>query len=127
MHATLTFAALPLFLGALLSHWAYARTYEVQWTNFAAWLTGGGLVIAGFALLWALVDLLRSRTARHRKGWIEWFLLLAAFVIGFVNALVNAKDGWAAMPSALVLSVVVLLLLAAATVMGFMAQRRWTA
>ena len=127
MHAVLAFSALPLFLGAMLSDWAYASSYEVQWTNFASWLIAGGLVFAGVALLWAAVDVLRSSATRHRGGAIYLLLLLASFVLGFINALVHAKDGWAAMPVGMVLSVVVLLLAAAASAAGLAALRRRTA
>jgi uncharacterized membrane protein len=124
MHATLAFSALPLFAGALLSDWAYAQTEQVQWTNFAAWLIAGGLLMAGLALLWGVVDMLRRRAAQRGSGWLPMMLLLAAFVIGVVNALVHAQDAWAAMPSGLVLSVAVFLLVAAASVMGLVAARR---
>lgn len=124
MHAVLAFSTLPLFLGALLSDWAYAGSYQVQWTNFAAWLIAGGLVFAGVALLWATVDVLRSSAARRRAGAIYVALLLASFVLGFINALVHAKDAWAAMPAGLVLSLVVLLLAAAASAIGLANMRR---
>lgn len=127
MHAVLAFSALPLFLGALLSDWAYARSFEVQWTNFASWLIAGGLVFAGLALIWALVDVLRSAAARHRCGLLYLLLLLTSVVLGIVNALVHAKDGWAAMPAGLVLSAVVVLLAAAATVIGLAVVFRRTA
>ncbi len=126
MHAILSFAALPLFLGALLSDWAYARSYQVQWTNFASWLLAGALIFAGLALLWALVDILRSRATRQRPGMIYLLLLLASFVLGFINALVHAKDGWAAMPSGLILSAIVLVLAAVASGMGLWLTRRRT-
>ena len=118
MHAVIAFSAFPLFLGALLSDWAYARSYQVQWTNFASWLIAGGLVLAGIALLWGTVDVLRSRAMRQRRGMAYLLLLLGTFLIGFVNALVHAKDGWAAMPTGLFLSVVVVLLIAAASATG---------
>ncbi|UUX95255.1 DUF2231 domain-containing protein [Aquabacterium sp. J223] len=127
MHATLAFAALPLFLGALLSDWAYAQSYEVQWTNFASWLNAGGLLLAGPALLWGLVDHLRARAARHGRGWVALLLLLLGVVVGFINALVHARDGWAAMPSGLILSVAVVLLVALASVMGLQRLQRRTA
>jgi uncharacterized membrane protein len=123
MHATLAFAALPLFLGALFSDWAYAQSYEVQWTNFASWLIAGGLLLAGLALLWGIVDLLRSSMRQRRHG-AYLLLLLLGLGVGFVNALVHAKDGWAAMPSGLVLSGVVVLLVAVASVMGLLSLRR---
>ncbi len=127
MHSTLAFSALPLFIGALLSDWAYAQTFQVQWANFAAWLNAGGLVMAGLALLWALVHVLRYRDTRHQRSWIYLVLLLASFVIGFVNALVHAKDGWASMPTGMVLSAIVLLLAVAATVIGLSGLHRRTA
>lgn len=119
MHAVIAFSALPLFVGALLSDWAYARSFEVQWTNFASWLIAGGLIFAGIALLWAMVDVLRSSATRHRRGVIYLLLLLATVVLGLFNALVHSRDGWAAMPTGLILSVLVLLLAAAATATGF--------
>ena len=124
MHAAITFSSLPLFVGALLSDWAYARTYEVQWTNFASWLVAGGVVMAVLALLWAAADTLSSRTWRDRRSWIYLLLLLSTVVLGFINSLVHAKDAWAAMPAATVLSVIVVLLVAVASGIGVMAQRR---
>ena len=44
---------LPLFIGALLSDWAYSATYQIQWINFASWLIAGALVFTGLALLWS--------------------------------------------------------------------------
>ena len=124
MHAVLAFSALPLFLGALLSDWAYAASSQVQWTNFASWLIAGALFLAGLALLWAAVDVLRSRAPRHRGAVFYLLLLLATVVLGFINALVHARDGWAVMPAGLVLSVLVVLLVAVASVTGLLGLRR---
>ncbi|MBK9136395.1 MAG: hypothetical protein IPM15_19125 [Betaproteobacteria bacterium] len=126
MHAVLAFSALPLFLGALLADWVYARSEQVQWTNFASWLIAGGLVFAGLALLWATVDVLRAH-ARRRGGWLGWLLLLASFGLGIVNALMHARDGFAAMPAGLVLSAAVLVLAAAASGIGLAGLRRGAA
>lgn len=124
MHATLSFAALPLFLGAFFSDWAYALSEEVQWTNFASWLIAGGLLLAGLALLWAIVDLLRASVARHGRRKLDVLVLLLGFGVGFVNALVHAKDGWAAMPTGLVLSGLVVLLVAVSSVIGLQSLQR---
>lgn len=122
LHAVLLAGALPLFLGALLSDIAYAQSYQVQWTNFASWLIAGALVFSGFALLWALIDLLRAD--RRGRGRIIYFgLLLATWILGLCNALVHAKDAWAAMPDGLILSVIVALLAVAATWAGFASVR----
>lgn len=118
MHAVIVSSGLPLFVGALLSDWAYASSYQVQWTHFASWLIAGGLVFAGVGLPWAVADALSPRARRPRRGGVYLLLLLGTFVLGFVNALVHARDGWAAMPDGLVLSALVALLAAAACAVG---------
>jgi uncharacterized membrane protein len=127
MHAIVVLSSVPLFLGALLSDWAYFSSHEIQWVNFAAWLIAGGLLIAGSALLWGAVDVLRSSVNRHRPGLIYLTLLLSAFVVGFINALVHGKDGWAAMPTGLILSAVVVVLVAMASTIGLAGFVRRTA
>jgi uncharacterized membrane protein len=119
VHAVLLAGTVPLFLGALLSDWAYSASYQVQWTNFASWLIAGGLVFTGFALLWSLVEALRADVPRRGRKWVPVALLVGTFVLGLVNALVHAKDAWAAMPEGLILSVLVFLLALAATWAGF--------
>lgn len=123
MHAVIFTAALPLFLGALLSGWAYSSSYQVQWLNFASWLIAGGLLLAGLALLWGALDLLRPRADRPRRAGLYLLLVLGTFVIGFVNALVHARDGWATMPTGLILSAIVALLALVASVIGLLG---WT-
>lgn len=118
VHAVLLAGAVPLFLGALLSDIAYASSYQVQWANFSSWLIAGGLVLAGLALLWALVSLVR-RHRRGRRSLLYILLLAGTWALGFVNALVHAKDAWASMPAALILSAIVAVLAGAATWIGF--------
>ncbi|GHS81245.1 membrane protein [Pseudomonas sp. PAGU 2196] len=117
LHAMLLAGSVPLFLGALLSDIAYFNSYQIQWSNFAAWLIAGGLVFCGLALLFALVNLIRA----ERKGGratLYFVLLLATWVLGLVNAFEHAKDAWAVMPSGLVLSVIVTALATAAAWTG---------
>lgn len=123
VHAVLLASTLPLFLGALLSDWAYSTTYQVQWTNFASWLIAGALVFGGLALLWALVELLRRDSTRGRRPLIYFLVLAAAWILGFINALVHAKDAWAMMPEGLILSVIVAILTIAAVWLGFSTSR----
>ena len=126
MHAVFALSSVPLFLGALLSDWAYATSHQIQWVNFAAWLIAGGLLIAGPVLLWGAVDVLRSSANHHRRNLIYLTLLLATFVVGFINALVHGKDGWAAMPTGLILSAVVVVLAATASAVGLAGSLRRT-
>jgi uncharacterized membrane protein len=122
LHAVLLAGTVPLFLGVLLSDWAYSSSYEIQWKNFASWLIVGGLVFGGFTLLFALIDWARAGR-RARRPMLYFLLLLAAWVLGFVNALVHAKDAWASMPAGLILSAIVALLAIAATALGFSTLR----
>jgi uncharacterized membrane protein len=123
LHAFLLAACVPLFLGALLSDITYSRSYEVQWSNFASWLLVGALVFAGFALLWALIELLRGDRQWGGRPLIYFLVLLAAWIVGFVDALVHAEDAWAKMPQALILSLIVTVLVLAAVWLGFSTLR----
>ncbi|WP_236763324.1 DUF2231 domain-containing protein, partial [Acinetobacter junii] len=117
LHGTLLAGTVPLFLGALLSDIAYGQTYQIQWANFASWLIAGALVFCGFALLFALVNLLR---AEHKGGRpVAYFLLLlGTWVLGLVNAFQHAKDAYAMMPAGLVLSAIITVLAIVATWIG---------
>ena len=117
-HAFLLAAAFPLFLGALLSDHAYSTSYELQWSNFASWLVAGGMVFLGVALLFAIVDLIRGK-----RSLLYFVLVLTGFVLGFINALVHARDAYAVMPTGLVLSLLVLMLVGAATWSAFAGLR----
>jgi uncharacterized membrane protein len=124
LHAILLAFPLPLFLGALLSDFAYWGTFQVQWANFSSWLIAGGLLVGALAVFWALVDLFRAR--RRRTAWkgIYFVVLLTMWVLGFINALVHAKDAWATMPEGLYLSAVVTLLALTAAWIGYSGYRR---
>lgn len=122
LHAVLLAATVPLFFGALLSDIAYARSEEIQWSNFASWLIVGGMVFCGCALVWAAIEMLRSdRRAGQAITYVG--LLLATFVFGLVNALIHAKDAWAIMPEGLILSIIVAALAISATWVGFSSLR----
>lgn len=119
LHAILLAFPLPLFLGALLSDFAYRSSFQIQWSNFSSWLLAGGLFVGGFALLWALIDLIRSDPARRTRAAIYFLVLLAMWVLGFVDALVHSKDAFAIMPEALYLSAVTTILALVAAWMGY--------
>jgi uncharacterized membrane protein len=121
---TLLAFPVPLFFGALLSDWAYSSTYHVQWINFASWLIAGALVFSGFALLWSVIESLRADRPHCGSKWLLVGLAAATFVLGFVNAVVHAKDGWAAMPGGLILSIIVTILAVATLWVAFSSSRR---
>jgi uncharacterized membrane protein len=63
------------------------------------------------------------RGRRQKRTWLTFLLLLATFTVGFINALVHTKDGWAVVPEGLVLSFIVAVLAAAAVWSGFAGGR----
>ncbi|WPO97617.1 DUF2231 domain-containing protein [Pseudomonas sp. HR96] len=117
LHATLLAGGVPLFLGALLSDITYYKTYQSQWSNFAAWLLAGGELFSGLALLYALVNLVR---ASHKGGRpaAYFLLLLVAWIAGLVGSFEHGKDAWAVMPAGLVMSAVATVLVMLATWVG---------
>jgi uncharacterized membrane protein len=119
LHAILLAFPLPLFLGALVSDLAYRATFHVQWANFSAWLIAGGLLVGAFALLWALINLFRSHSGYRGRPAAYFVVLLVMWVLGFINALVHAKDAWATMPEGLYLSVITVLLALVAAWIGY--------
>ncbi len=122
LHAILLAGSVPLFLGALLSDFAYYKTFQIQWSNFAAWLIAGGLVFGGLALLFALANLLRAERKAGRP--LTYFLLLLiTWGLGLVNAFEHAKDAWAVMPAGLVLSLVVTVLISITAWIGLSGLR----
>jgi uncharacterized membrane protein len=122
LFAFLISGTVPLFVGGLLSDLAYGASAEIQWSNFAAWLIVGAMVFTGFALLWALVAVLRARP--RRGGPLLTFLLLAAaFVLGLVDSFVHARDAWAIMPAAPILSGIVTVIVILAALLGLSTLR----
>lgn len=119
LHAIFLAFPLPLFLGAFLSDIAYASTYDVQWLNFAAWLNAGGLLVGAFAMLWAIVLVLRKPGARRGRPLIYLVALIAMWVLGLITAFVHGKDAWATMPEGLYLSAIVALLALVAAWVGY--------
>jgi uncharacterized membrane protein len=119
LHAILLAFPFPMFLGALLSDLAYRASFQMQWANFASWLVAGGLLVGAFALLWALIGLFRSRTGGRKRPAVYFIVLLVMWVLGFVNALVHAKDAWAIMPEGLYLSAITALLALIASWIGY--------
>jgi len=119
LQAILLSFPLPLFLGALLCDAAYTATFQIQWANFAAWLIAGALLIGGFALLWALVDVFRVGASQRGRQVLYFLALLLMWAVGFVNALIHAKDAFATMPEGLYLSAATVLLALIASWMGY--------
>ena len=123
LHVFLLGGAASFLVSGFLSDWTYYASYEIQWKNFASWLIIGGLVFASFALLWALIGLIGADRGRGRSI-LYCLLLLTAWILGVIDELIHAKDAWASMPEALIVSGIVAVLAIAATWLGFSTIRR---
>jgi uncharacterized membrane protein len=117
-HAAVLAGMLTLFLATLLADVAYWRSYEIQWANFASWLLVGAMVLASIAVVCEIFALVRGG-----RGVIHIVLLVATWVVGFLDALHHARDAWAIMPTALLLSVIAVGLALASSWIGFAGLR----
>lgn len=118
LHAVFLGGALALFLCVALADAAYAKSFDIQWNNFASWLLVGGLVFGAIALVFAVIGLFRPR--QRARGIVPYaVILLAAWIVGFLNALIHARDAWASMPTGLILSVITVVLACVAAWLGF--------
>ncbi len=122
LHAFFLAGMVPLYIGVILSDYAYWSSYVLQWKNFASWLLIGALIFNGLALLGSVISLVR-KDERMGKPLIYFLLLLATFVLGVINSFIHAKDAWASMPSGLVLSVITVILACAAAWIGLASWR----
>ncbi len=95
------------FVGNLLTDLAYMNSGgNLLWLNFSTWLNAAGLLFGAIAGLVLLID-----TVRGSVGWPAFILLLVAWLVEFINALVHARDGWTAVvPAGLILSIIGVLL-----------------
>ena len=109
------------FLGAGLSDYAYWSSHQIEWSNFASWLLVGALVLGGGALVFAAAAF--GRDGRRSSVAIYLGVLVLTWILGFINALVHARDAWAVMPTGLVLSLLVALLACVAAYLCFSGLR----
>lgn len=119
-YATLVPFPIACFVGTFLTDLAYLVTDSFVWETFSVWLLTIGLVVAGFAVLGGLVDLVRSRRVRGlARPWLRVVGELVAFGLSLVNVFVHSRDGYTAVvPEGLILSALVVLVLVATLVLG---------
>ena len=108
------------FAGALATDIAYQQTSEIQWANFSAWLLAIGMALGALSLLFEIVEIFR--TPRRRGVVSNWWrigVIAIALAVALANNFIHARDGWTSVvPSGLILSLITVLLLIAATFMG---------
>lgn len=101
------------FSGALLTDLAYARTANMMWADFSAWLLAAAMaagVLAAFAAVVFMV--VHRRAPSARPGWPAAIGGLLVLVVGMFDNLVHSRDAWTSVVSTgLALSAVTVLLI----------------
>ncbi|MFL5333296.1 MAG: DUF2231 domain-containing protein [Geminicoccaceae bacterium] len=106
IHPMLVPFPIVCFTGALLTDIAYARTADIMWSNFSAWLLVAGIVMGVLAALAGLIDFIRNRRIRAQKpAWPHLLGNLVVLALALWNNFVHSRDAWTSvMPTGLILS-----------------------
>lgn len=113
LHPMLVPFPIACFVGTLVTDIVYARTADMQWANFSAWLLTAGLVMAVFAIIAGLIDFLSEpRIRKVHAAWIHAGGNALAIILSIVNAFVHTRDAYTSVvPAGLTLSAIVVLIL----------------
>ena len=114
IHAMLVPIPIVCFLGTFVTDIAYWRTAEMQWANMSAWLLTVGLVVSVFVALAGVIDFFGDRRIRAlRPAWVHGLGNGLALILSIFNAFVHSRDAYTSVvPTGLILSGVVVLILA---------------
>ena len=112
-HPMLVPIPIACFVGTLCTDIAYWRTANMTWVVMSAWLLTVGLIVAVFAVIAGFIDFLGDRRIRDlRAVWIHAGGNAVALILSIVNVFVHSRDGYTAVvPTGLILSVLVVLIL----------------
>src|SRR4030081_1073114 len=70
IHQILVPFSVAYFAGAFATDVAYWQTAEVMWERFSVWLITAGLIMAGLAVIAAVIDL---AVGRQKPAWSRAF------------------------------------------------------
>jgi uncharacterized membrane protein len=124
LHKMLVAFSAAYFACALATDLVYWQMPAVMWERFSIWLITAGLVVAGFAVVAYVIDLLAGRQIdRPAVPRVVGYTL--ALLLSLINAFVHSRDGYTAVvPAGLTLSgLVIVVLLVTARVGTALANR----
>jgi uncharacterized membrane protein len=121
LHVMLVPVPITCFVATLITDIAYWQTANMQWANMSAWMLAAGLVVAFFAVIAGLTDFLGSRAIRNlRAAWIHGIGNAVALILAIFDSLIHSRDAYTSVvPTGLVLSFLVVLILAVTGWMGW--------
>jgi uncharacterized membrane protein len=113
LHPMLVPIPIACFVLTFFTDLAYWKTANMQWANMSAWLLTVGLIVAMFAVIAGLIDVLGERRIRAlRPLWIHAVGNAIALVLSILNAFVHSRDAYTSVvPTGLILSGLVVLIL----------------
>ena len=124
IHSTLASFSAAYFTGALVTDLVYWQMPDVLWERFSIWLIAAGLVMAGLAAVAYVIDL-AARKRIDRPAWPRAIGYGLAVLLSVINAFVHSRDGYTAVvPSGLMLSASVVVVLLLAEIAAALANRR---
>lgn len=120
IHPMLVPFPIVCFIGALLTDLAYWRTANMMWADFSAWLLTVGVILGILAAIAGLIDFLGNRLVRAQApAWPHLIGNAVVLVLAIINAFVHSRDAWTSVvPTGLILSAVVVVLLLITTWLG---------
>jgi uncharacterized membrane protein len=114
------------FVGALVTDLVYWQMPDVMWERFSIWLIMAGLVMAGLAVFAYVINIVAGRGRRRgSSAWPRPAGYAVAVCLAVINAFVHSRDGYTAVvPSGLMLSASVVIVLLLAEMATALANRR---
>lgn len=120
LYALLEPVPLGFFVAAWLFDIIYMKTYIILWSISASWLIAIGLVIAILPRVISLIYMFRGSTAPEKT---HFWLSLVAIILAIANAFIHSRDAYAVVPTAVILSTLVVILMLLANVQLALRQR----
>ena len=120
LYALLEPVPLGFFVAAWLFDIIYMKTFIILWSISASWLIAIGLVIAILPRIISLIYMFRGSTAPEKT---HFWLSLVAIILAIANAFIHSREAYAVVPTAAILSTLVVILLLLANVQLALRQR----
>jgi uncharacterized membrane protein len=121
LHPMLVPIPIACFVGAFVTDLAYWRSTSFLWETFSVWLLTAGLIVAAFAVIAGLIDFAGNRRVRAlAPAWIHGLGNAVVVILSIFNVFVHSRDGYTAVvPTGLILSAIVVLILIVTGWMGW--------
>src|SRR4030088_2146559 len=84
IHPILTAFSIACFAGAFVTDLVYWRTAAVLWETFSDWLITAGLILAAFAIIAFVIDLVGGKRIRNR-AWPYAIGYVLAVLLSLIN------------------------------------------